>query len=476
MIHVPREPKNSIKSILEYVSRRSALRWAALLVIAAFMPGLGVAYHVAARGQTGPMAEFDVNEDGFVDLLDLGIVVTNFDASPVREPRADVNADGAIGTRDLALVARSLGRLAPKPLRAMRVERAFPNLTFQRLTGFVQPDDGQNHLFVTEQSGRIHVFRDDQQATRPDVFLDIRDRVSEANNEEGLLSLALDPDYKNNGRFYVYYSAANPRRSVISRFSVSGDDPSLADPDSEFVIIEIEQPFGNHNGGQLAFGPDGYLYVALGDGGSGGDPRGNGQNTGTLLGSILRIDVGGTSGDRNYRIPPDNPFLGVADARDEICAFGLRNPWRFSFDERTGTHFVAAAGQNRFEELDIVRKGLNYGWNVMEAGHCFPPGTECDETGLELPVWEYSLSDGNCSVIGGHVFYGRGVPSLLGAYVYGDFCSGRIRGLRYDGDSVTEQMLLINSDLLITSFGKDLANNLYILSRNEGIFRLVPAE
>ena len=364
----------------------------------------------------------------------------------------------------------------PQPLRTMRVERAFPNLNFQRLTNLVQPDDGHDHIFVTEQAGSIRVFLNDQRATKADIFLDITDRVKEADNEEGLLGLAFDPDYKNNGYFYVYYSAAGPRRSVVSRFSVSKGDPKMADPDSEFVIMEILQPFGNHNGGQLAFGPDGYLYIGLGDGGGGGDPGGNGQNTGTLLGSILRIDVRRVSDDKNYRVPPDNPFVGVTGAREEIWAYGLRNPWRFSFDEHTGFLWVGDVGQSSWEEIDVVKKGLNYGWNIMEGRHCFSPRTDCEEAGLELPLVEYSLSAGNCSAIGGYVYRGRGIPSLLGAYVYGDFCSGNIWGLRYDGELVTEQMLLVDSDLLVTSFGQDLARNLYILSRNDGIYHLVTAE
>ena len=356
----------------------------------------------------------------------------------------------------------------------MGLERAFPNLTFQRLTNLVQPEGGDGSIFVTEQSGRILRFPNDQQAVRAEVFLDITDRISERNNEEGLLGLAFHPDYEKNGHFYVYYSAAGPRRSVLSRFEVASESFARADRASELVIIEVPQPYGNHNGGQLAFGPDGYLYVGLGDGGAGGDPLGNGQNKGTLLGSILRIDVNGGSGDKNYRVPPDNPFLGVPGAKEEIWAYGLRNPWRFSFDTGTGTPWIADVGQNAWEEIDVGKAGANYGWNVMESRHCFSPRTGCDEGGLEIPLWEYSLSSGNCGVIGGYVYRGRRTPSMVGAYVYGDFCSGRIWGLRRDAESVTEQSLLVDSDISITSFGQDVAGNLYILSRNEGIYRLAP--
>ena len=351
------------------------------------------------------------------------------------------------------------------------MERAFPNLTFQRLTDFAQPDDGLDRIFVTEQAGRIRVFPNAQLAGQAGTFLDIADRVSEDNNEEGLLGLAFDPDYGSNGYFYVYYSASGPRRSVVARYSSSPDDPTVADRDSELIVMEIPQPFGNHNGGQIAFGPDGYLYIGLGDGGSGGDPRGNGQNAGTLLGAVLRVDVSGVLAEEGYRVPPDNPFVGVAGAREEIWAYGLRNPWRFSFDRESGLLWVGDVGQNRWEEIDVVRKGLNYGWNTMEGAHCFSPSSNCDMAGLELPVVEYGRSEG-CSVTGGYVYRGTAIPVLQGAYVYGDFCSGMIWGLRYDGESVTEQRLLVESNLNITSFGQDLAGNLYILSRDEGIYSL----
>ena len=351
------------------------------------------------------------------------------------------------------------------------MERVFPNLEFRRLTNLVQPDDGRGLVFVTEQAGVVRLFTDRHDASEAGVFLDIRDKVSEANNEEGLLGLAFDPDYANNGRLYVYYSAGGPRRSVVSRFTVSPGDPLRANPRSELVIMEIAQPFGNHNGGQIAFGPDGYLYVALGDGGSGGDPMGNGQDWRTLLGSVLRIDVSGSTAEEPYRAPEGNPFVGEPGVRWEIWAYGLRNPWRFSFDD-SGRLWAADVGQNRWEEIDVIEGGGNYGWSCMEGLHGFRSGRECDSAILRAPVWEYPRSGGNCSVTGGYVYRGRRIPSLEGAYVYGDFCSGRIWGLRIDGDSITDQALLVESGLSITSFGEDLDGNLYVLSRNEGIYRL----
>ena len=213
------------------------------------------------------------------------------------------------------------------------------------MTNLVQPDDTSGLIFVTEQRGVIQAFPAARPQTGSHVFLDITDRVNVGGNEEGLLGLAFDPDYRENGYFYVYYSAANPRRSVVSRFSVDRGNRDLAERQSEVIIMEVEQPFSNHNGGQLAFGPDGYLYIGLGDGGSGGDPQGNGQNLGTLLGSILRIDVSGLSVAGGYRIPADNPFVGISGARGEIWAFGLRNPWRFSFDRQTGLLWAGDVGQ-----------------------------------------------------------------------------------------------------------------------------------
>jgi glucose/arabinose dehydrogenase len=357
----------------------------------------------------------------------------------------------------------------------MSVERAFPNLTFRHLTSLAQPDDGLDRIFVTEQGGRILVFPNRRQVAAPVLFLDLSSRVSEAGDEEGLLGLAFDPNYRRNGYFYVYYSAANPRRSIVSRFSANPDAQGTADPEGELVIMEIPQPYSNHNGGQLAFGPEGYLYVGLGDGGGAGDPHGNGQNKATLLGSILRIDVAGSSKQERYRIPADNSFVGAPGARQEIWAYGFRNPWRFSFDRQTGLMWAADVGQNSWEEIDLVEKGLNYGWNVLEGTHCFSPRSGCEGAGLQPPVAEYSSSEG-CSVIGGYVYRGARLPHLVGAYIYGDFCSGKIWGFRYDGGLREGPTLLAETGLSITSFGQDLAGDLYILSRNSGIYRLAPAE
>lgn len=374
----------------------------------------------------------------------------------------------------VALAGLSACNSEPTPTGNIQVERVFPDLSFQEMTNLVQPDDTSGLIFVTEQRGVIYAFsaNNSQQA---DIFLDITDRVNREGNEEGLLGLAFDPDYQGNGYLYVYYSADNPRRSVLSRFSLDQENTDVADPESEVIIMEIEQPYSNHNAGQLAFGPDGYLYIGLGDGGGSGDPLGNAQNLSTVLGSILRIDVSGLSGPGDYEIPADNPFVDTEGARAEIWAYGLRNPWRFSFDLETGRLWAGDVGQNLWEEIDIITKGANYGWNIMEGSHCYSPSTGCNQSGLTLPTVEYDHSQG-CSVTGGYVYRADDIASLQGYYIYGDYCSGNIWALAYNGSVVTENKLLVDSGLSITSFGEDLAGNLYILSRQGGIYTLAEAE
>jgi glucose/arabinose dehydrogenase len=357
----------------------------------------------------------------------------------------------------------------------VQVERVFPDLSFQEMTNLVQPDDTSGLIFISEQRGVIHAFSANN-PQQTDIFLDITDRVNKGGNEEGLLGLAFDPDYQENGYFYVYYSAADPRRSVLSRFGLNQENTHVADPQSEVIIMEVKQPYANHNAGQLAFGPDGYLYIGLGDGGSAGDPQGNGQNLGTVLGSILRIDVSILSIAGDYAIPADNPFVGTLGFRPEIWAFGLRNPWRFSFDLETGLLWAGDVGQDSWEEIDIIAKGANYGWNIMEGLHCYSPVTGCDPSGLTLPIVEYEHSQGRCSVTGGYVYRGDQITSLQGYYIYGDYCSGDIWALSYDGSAVTENMLVTDSGLSITSFGVDLVGNLYILDRGGGIYTLVETE
>lgn len=359
-------------------------------------------------------------------------------------------------------------------LQPMQIERAFPNLSFPRMVHLTHAGDGTNRLWVVLQEGRIMVFPNTREVGEAKVFLDIRHKVNRQGEEEGLLGLAFDPEYETNGLFYIYYSAADPRRSVISRFVVSSGDPNLADPESELVLLLVAQPFSNHNGGHLIFGPDGFLYIGLGDGGSGGDPLGHGQNLNTLLGSILRIDVRGATAQQPYAVPSNNPFVGVGGGvRDEIWAYGLRNPWRFNFDSVTDDLWAADVGQNSVEEIDLIEPGGNYGWNVMEGFHCFPLYVEsCNQSGLALPIFEYSHTEG-CSVSGGYVYRGQRLPALVGAYIYADFCSGRIWGLRRSGAAVTEQALLADTSLSIPAFGIDEMRELYILAFDGYIYRFV---
>ncbi|HEY4675204.1 MAG TPA: PQQ-dependent sugar dehydrogenase [Candidatus Bathyarchaeia archaeon] len=351
-----------------------------------------------------------------------------------------------------------------------QVEVAFPNLSFQSPVGIYNAGDGSNRLFVVEQSGVIRVFSNSREVAAANVFLNISDRVL-FGGEQGLLGLAFHPNFSDNGYFYVDYVTGNPRRTVIARYSLTLGNPDMADGNSEQILLEIEQPFSNHKGGQIAFGPDGYLYIALGDGGSGGDPLSNGQNLSTLLGKILRIDVDAPSGDLNYSIPSDNPFVDNTQGhREEIYAYGFRNPWRFSFDPQTGELWVGDVGQGRIEEIDIVENGKNYGWNIMEGSLCFNPPEGCNQTGLELPIWNYT-HDFGISITGGFVYRGSKLPELIGAYIYGDYGSGRIWALTYDGSNAINTDIL-DTGLLIPSFGIDEENELYICAFDGKIYQL----
>lgn len=326
-------------------------------------------------------------------------------------------------------------------------------------------------LFVVEQAGVIRVVDSAGLASQP--FLDIRDRVG-SGGERGLLGLAFPSDFASSGRFYAYYTDRSGT-SVLSRFRVS-DDPSRADPASEEVLIIQAQPRANHNGGQLAFGPDGYLYWGLGDGGGGGDPTNAGQNLATLLGKLLRIDVGPSSG---YAVPPTNPFVTTEGALDEIWAYGLRNPWRFSFDRATGDLYVADVGQNQIEEVNFQSAGSpggqNYGWNVMEGDACFAPASGCDQSGLVLPVFTYrhGPTTGR-SITGGYVYRGQAIPELSGRYLYGDYVSGRVWVT--DAASGWEGTLLWDADFSISTFGEDAAGELYVVDHDGRLYRLAPSD
>ncbi|MFW9991568.1 MAG: PQQ-dependent sugar dehydrogenase [Candidatus Odinarchaeota archaeon] len=346
----------------------------------------------------------------------------------------------------------------------------FPDLSFERPVDLQHSGDETNRLFVVEQAGIIRVFDNNLNVSSSTVFLEIKDRVNDAGNEEGLLGLAFHPDFRNNSLFYVYYSASNPRRSVLARYNVSDSNPNQADKNSELILLEVEQPYSNHNGGQIAFGPDGYLYIALGDGGSSGDPLSNGQNRTTLLGSILRIDVNNPASGKNYGIPTDNPFNGNAEGyREEIYAYGFRNPWRFSFDP-LGRLWAGDVGQNLIEEIDLIESGKNYGWNIMEGNNCYNPSSGCDTTGLSLPVIDYSHDLGK-SVTGGYVYSGTEVPDLSDLYIYGDYVTGRLWALNYISENDVNNTELMKTSLNIASFGVDEDNELYICAFDGKIYK-----
>ncbi len=339
---------------------------------------------------------------------------------------------------------------SPLPLVAVR---AFPKYKPPRPVAITHAGDGSNRIFVVSEHGQILALPNDKGITEDDVnmFLDIEHKVDyqDKENEEGLLGLAFHPKYKENGQLFIYYTAKEPAHtSIISRLRVSTSDPNKADPASEEVLLMIKQPFWNHNGGNLAFGSDGYLYIGLGDGGAANDPHGNGQNLKTLLGSILRIDVDNKGAGKPYAIPADNPFLKTPGAQPEIYAYGVRNIWGMAFDPVTKLFWVGDVGQNIWEEIDIIEKGGNYGWNLREGFHKFdvnnakpgPGRTPAeqnkpdpnDRKDLIDPIWEYHHDTDGKSITGGAVYRGQRLPELVGYYVYADYVSGKMWGLKYD--------------------------------------------
>ena len=332
--------------------------------------------------------------------------------------------------------------------------------------------DGSGRLFVVEKKGFIRVVRDHVLADTP--FLDITDRVGSLSSEQGLLGLAFHPDYAGNGLFFVNYTDLEGN-TVVARFAASGD-PNRAEPGSEVVILTLTQPAVNHNGGHLAFGQDGYLYVGTGDGGGAGDQYANGQNGKTLLGAMLRLDV---DGEAPYTVPGTNPFVGRPDVRDEIWALGLRNPWRYSFDRLTGDLFIADVGQNQFEEVNFQPTGSagghNYGWPMMEGRHCYLASQPCERVGLTLPVLEYDHSRG-CSVTGGYVYRGQEFPILTGIYLFGDYCNGRIWGLAPAGNGDWQVAELAQVDGQVSSFGEDERGELYLLDMGRGEILKIAAQ
>ncbi|MEP6594905.1 MAG: PQQ-dependent sugar dehydrogenase [Ginsengibacter sp.] len=349
-----------------------------------------------------------------------------------------------------------------------KLDEAFPGLEFNLPLELTSPNDGSDRIFVAEQGGVIKVFPAKAGVTESTVFLNIISKVS-SGGEKGLLGLAFHPDYKSNGYFYINYTRANPLETVIARYKVSSANPDVADAASEQILLTYTQPYENHNGGKVAFGNDGFLYIAAGDGGSGGDPGNRAQNRKELLGKILRIDVNNPAGNLKYGIPADNPYAKNSDGyREEIYAYGLRNPWRFNFHRETGTLWAGDVGQNKIEEVDIIEKGGNYGWRIMEANECYN-SSNCDKTGLSEPIWSYhQSSETGRSVTGGYVCEDENLPNLKGKYIYGDYVSGNIWALTYSGKIAVKNELITTLSGNLSSFGEDSKNNLYVLAYANG--------
>jgi glucose/arabinose dehydrogenase len=332
------------------------------------------------------------------------------------------------------------------------------------------PDDGSGRLFAVEQGGRIKIIQNGSVLSPP--FLDISSKIA-TGGEMGLLGVTFHPNFSVSRKFYVNYvrTQAGQIQSVIAEYSLASATSNQVDATTERILLTVDQVgnFTNHKAGELAFGADGFLYFGLGDGGSGGDPNGNGQNKQTLLGKLMRIDVDGTSGGLQYRIPSDNPFAS-GGGLPEIYAYGFRNPWRFSFDRPSNRFFVADVGQGSFEEVDVVQKSGNYGWNTMEGNHCFNPATGCNMTGLALPIAEYDHSVG-IAVIGGYVYHGASIAALQGTYVFGDL-NGKVFGLQETSPNNWTRTLLATTSTQLSSFGQDQSGELYVVDLSGSVFKI----
>lgn len=440
----------------------------------------GQVWGIARPGQTPvPLTKFEKSAaDSCLDVTGQNILIPDMLAGTLT-----------------ALPAVIKGAEVDKTPLGIKTELAFPNLEF---TGWSPEDsngrgtplrpillthagDGSNTLYVPTQQGVIHGFPNDNAATKTEVFLDIKDRVkySDMQNEEGLLGLAFHPKFKQNGEFFVFYTDLKSKMAnVVSRFKVSKTDPKKADPASEEVIIRFEKPFWNHDGGTIAFGADGYLYVTHGDGGNANDPHENGQNLKTLLGKVLRLDIDHKADGKNYAIPKDNPFVGK-DAAPEVWCYGLRNVWRMAFDRTTGQLWAADVGQNLYEEIDILTAGGNFGWNLREGLHPFGKKGVDVRPDLIEPLWEYHHDLGK-SITGGLIYRGKSLPELVGSYIYADYITGQIYALTYDAkqNRVVANRQLKSTGIPIISFGEDAAGEVYTLvvaQNGKGISRIVKA-
>jgi len=399
--------------------------------------------------------------------------------APVATPAAETTPADATSTTvtlPTPTLAPVIAVLAPDQVQ-LRLEPVYDG--FELPVFLTHAGDGSNRLFVVEKTGKIWVIVDGAVQTTP--FLDVSEKITTAGNEQGLLGMAVAPNFAESGYFFVNYTDRQGA-TVVERYTVSRNDPHQADPQSAFTVLTVAQPAANHNAGMLDFGPDGYLYVPLGDGGAANDRFGNGQNPDALLGKILRLDV--TSDPAQpYLIPADNPFVVTdwngQDVRDEVWAIGLRNPWRTSFDRETGAFWVADVGQNQIEEVNVLQPGApggdNLGWPIMEGNSCFG-AAGCDQSGLTLPVAEYAHVGGNCSVTGGYVYRGAAFPQWQGIYFYGDYCSGRIWALAPDGAGGWMNAEIMDADLTLSSFGEDETGELYAIDYGAGVVYRLLAE
>lgn len=376
------------------------------------------------------------------------------------------------GSKLFFFVCMVLSMCAATFSQPLQLVNAFPNLTFTQPVYLTHSNDGTNRNFVVQKNGLIRVFPNDSAAISAPTFLNLSSRIitGGGGDERGLLGLAFHPNYAGNGYFYVHYTQAGTGRTIIARYRVSSTDPNVADFNSELILLNIYDPYSNHNGGILFFGLDGYLYAGLGDGGSAGDPQNRAQNLDSLLGKVLRINVDTTIGAQNYGIPPTNPFV-AGGGRPEIFTWGLRNPWRMSQDPVTGLIWCGDVGQGAYEEIDLIENGRNYGWRITEGLHCYNPPTGCNMTGLTPPIKEYAHAGGRCSITGGFVYRGSRRPELVGRYIYADYCTGEIWKLMYQGGTVTEDSLLLSAGTSVLSFGTDQRGELYVLGNNGNIYR-----
>jgi glucose/arabinose dehydrogenase len=387
----------------------------------------------------------------------------------VSEGQVEIRAitEGVTGSIVITVAAAPPGPPPPGPV-VLGLQAVATGLDFPL---YMTSPPGDDRLFVVQKAGAIRLLKGGTLLDTP--FLDLTSQVQSDGGEQGLLGLAFPPDYASSGRFVVHYIdlSGNTR---VSFFQVSGD-PDRADPASESAVLAVEQPGVAHKGGQILFGPDGLLYIGLGDGSD--DDQGRGQSLKDLLGSILRIDV---SAGAPYTVPPDNPFVGTVGARPEVWSYGFRNPWRFSFDRGTGDLYIGDVGESRWEEVnhasaaDGAGRGVNYGWSVMEGQHCFR-GAQCDQTGLTLPVLEYSHSDG-CAVMSGYVYRGAAIPALQGTYFYADYCLGWVRSFRMEGGAAVDQTdwPALQPGGQVTSFAEDNAGELYLVTQQGSVFKIVP--